>query len=157
MAQIDGSSFSTASEDTTKRLTRVMILHPIACGLAFIAFLLALGSGMFGTFLASLVSSVTCVLAMIVMATDFVTFGLVKRHVNHDNSGSHAYYSAGMWTLVAAVIILFFASLIVFLSCFSARMHGGGGASKGNGYVGAQAATTPTRPRRRFWPRRTRY
>jgi uncharacterized membrane protein len=153
MAQIDGSSFSTASEDTTKRLTRVMILHPIACGLAFIAFLLALGSGMLGTFLASLVSSVTFILAIVVMATDFVTFGLVKRHVDHDDSGSHAYYSAGMWTLVAAVIILFLASLIVFLSCFSVRMHRG---SKGNGYVGAQAAT-PSRPRRRFWPRRTRY
>jgi len=43
MSQIDGTTFSTAATDSSKALTRVMILHPIACGVAFIAFLLALG------------------------------------------------------------------------------------------------------------------
>ena len=41
---------------TVRKLTKAMILHPIACGLNFIAFMLALGAGMVGSFLASMVA-----------------------------------------------------------------------------------------------------
>jgi hypothetical protein len=42
--------------DTARGMTKAMILHPIACGLNFIAFMLALGSGFVGSFLASMVA-----------------------------------------------------------------------------------------------------
>jgi hypothetical protein len=151
MAQIDGTGFSTASGDTADALTRVMILHPIACGLAFIAFLLAIGSGFFGTFFASLVSAVTFIITLVVLATDFVAFGIIKNAVNNDGTGSHAYYSVGMWTLLAAFIVLFFATFIVFFSCFTAGRHNS--VSKVDGAYGDGTATT----RRHFWQRRTRY
>jgi hypothetical protein len=150
MAQIDGTGFSTASGNTADALTKVMVLHPIACGLAFIAFILAIGSGCFGTFLASLVSAVTFIITVIVMATDFVAFGIIKNAVNNDGKGSRAYYSVGMWTLLAAMIILFFATFIVFFSCFTARRSNR--VSKVDGEYGNGTATTL----RRFW-RRTRY
>jgi hypothetical protein len=152
MAQIDGTTFNSASTDTSKALTRVMILHPIATGLAFIAFLLALGSGFFGALLAALVAAVTFVITIIVMATDFVAFGIIKNHVNGDGSGSHAYYSVGMWTILAAMILLFLATLLVLFSCCSSRMHKQR-ASKETGYVDGPATTT----RRHFWQRRSRY
>lgn len=86
----DKTDFNTASTDTTKALTRVMVLHPVACGLAFIAFLLAAGSGVIGAVAAALVTAVTWIVTIVVMCTDFVAFGIIKRHVNRDGSGSYA-------------------------------------------------------------------
>jgi hypothetical protein len=90
MEGIDKTDFNLESTDTTKALTRVMVLHPVACGLAFIAFLLAAGSGVIGAVSAALVTAVAWIVTIVVMATDFVLFGLIKRHVNSDGSGSYA-------------------------------------------------------------------
>lgn len=151
MAQIDGTGFSTASGDTANSLTKVMILHPIACALAFIAFFLAIGSGFCGSLLASLVSALTFIITLVVTATDFVAFGIIKNAVNSDGSGSYAYYSVGMWTLLAALVVLFFATIIVFFSCFCSRRRDR--TSKVDG--GYANGTTTTR--RRFWQRRSAY
>lgn len=154
MAEIDSTTFNTASKDSTKVLTRVMVLHPIVTGMAFIAFLLALGSGMCGSLLAALLAAVTFVTALIVMATDFATFVIVRNHVNGDGSGSHAYFSTGMWTMLAGTIALFLAFFFVLFSCCSARMHRQRGPSKEAGYVDGVA---PAARRRRFWHGRARY
>ena len=151
MAEIDGTGFSTASGDTADALTRVMILHPIACGLAFIAFLLALGSGFIGSLFASMVSAVTFLITLLVMATDFVWAGIIKNHVNSDGTGSHAYYSLGMWTILAAMIILFFATFIVLFSCCSSRRVNHSHTSKIDGGF----ANGPATRRRHFWQRST--
>jgi hypothetical protein len=152
MSVIDHTTFDKAATDTTKALTRVMILHPVACGLAFIAFFLALGAGFFGAIFASLVAAVAWLVTLVVMVIDFVLFGIIKRHVNHDGSGSNAYFSVGMWTILAAMIVLFFATFIVLFTCFSSRMHRQNGTTKEAGYGG-----TNTTRRRHFWQRRSRY
>lgn len=151
MAVIDGTGFSTASGDTANALTKVMVLHPVACALAFIAFLLALGSGFLGSLLASMVAAVAFIVTLVVMATDFVWAGIIKNAVNNDGTGSHAYYSVGMWTILAAMILLFFATIIVFFSCCSSRRTNR--TSKVDN--GAYANGTTTRRRRRFWQRST--
>jgi hypothetical protein len=156
MARIENTDFGTASTDTSKALTRVMILHPVACGLAFIAFLLALGAGFCGALLASMVAAVTWLVTLVVMVTDFVLFGIVKNHVNKDGSGSHAYYSTGMWTILAAMICLFFATFIVLFTCCSSRMH----KKKERSVKHETAATeygTPVTTKRHFWQRRSKY
>jgi hypothetical protein len=70
------------------------------------------------------------------MVIDFVAFGvrlisvslepvtfntwnlqIIKNHVNSDGSGSHAFYSVGMWTCLAAMVLLFFGTIIVFITC----------------------------------------
>lgn len=154
MAEIDGTTFSTAGGDTANALTRVMILHPIACGLAFIAFLLALGSGFCGSLLASILSAFTWVITLIVMACDFAAFGIIKNNVNSDGTGSHAYYSIGMWTILAAMVCLFLATILVFFSCCSNRRRPR--TSKVDpAYVDGGVATTSRR--RRFWQRSARY
>jgi hypothetical protein len=154
MAAIDDTSFNTASKDTTKALTRVMVLHPIVTGVAFIAFLIALGSGMCGSLFAAFIAAVTFLIALIVMATDFALFVIVRNHVNNDGSGSHANFSTGMWTMLVGTIALFFAFFFVLFSCCSARMHKQRGTSKESGYVDGVA---PATRRGRFWPSRTRY
>ncbi|APA16253.1 hypothetical protein SS1G_10456 [Sclerotinia sclerotiorum 1980 UF-70] len=150
MSQIESTHFSHASEDTSKALTRVMILHPIACGIMFIAFLLALGAGFIGSFLAALVSSIAFIISVVAMACDFVLFGIVKNHVNGDKSGSHAYFSVGIWCILAAMIAGFLGAIVVFITCLSKRMHKK--RSRGveeKGYVGGVKPA-----RRHFWQRR---
>jgi hypothetical protein len=154
MAAIDDTSFNTASKDTTKALTRVMVLHPIVTGVSFIAFLIALGSGMCGSLFAAFIAAVTFLISLIVMATDFALFVIVRNHVNKDGSGSHATFSTGMWTMLVGTISLFLAFFFVLFSCCSARMHRQRGTSKEGGYVDGVA---PATRRGRFWPSRARY
>jgi len=155
MAKIDGTVFNTASTDTSKALTRVMILHPIATGLAFIAFLLALGSGICGAVLAAITSAITFIIVVVALACDFTLFGIIKNHVNHDGSGSHAKFGPGIWTILAALILLFFGTFVVLFTCFSARLHNRRNRTSKVNEAGYANGTTVKR--RRFWQRRTNY
>jgi len=121
MARIDHTPFSTIAAGTSDGLTRVMVLHPIACGVAFIAFLVSLGAGLVGSLIGAFVALVAWVLTLIVLAVDFSLFGIIKHHVNRDRSGSHAYFGSGIWMLLAAFVLLFFGMLIVFITCCSAH------------------------------------
>ena len=157
MSQIEDTSFGDASENTSKALTRVMILHPVACALAFIAFLLALGAGFIGALVASIVSFIAFVVTVVVMACDFTLFAIVRNHVNKDGTGSHAYYSVGMWTVLAAMVCLLLATIVVLFTCCSSRMHKKherqARVSKHEaGYVGTQRTT-----KRHFWQRKNKY
>lgn len=76
MSQIDGSRFNTAGTGSTTGLTKALILHPIACGLAFLAFLLALIPGVFGALFAASMTALAWIIALVVMAIDFALFGV---------------------------------------------------------------------------------
>ena len=121
MSTIDKTSFSEIAGGTCDGFTRVMVLHPIACGLAFIAFLLALGLGIIGFRFGAPVALVAWVLVLIALAVDFSLFGIIRHHVNKDKSGSHAHFGGGIWLLVASFVTLFFGILIVLFTCASAR------------------------------------
>lgn len=100
-----------------------MILHPVAAGIAFLAFLMALGSGFFGSLLAAITSLVTFVVTVVVLICDFVLFAIIRDNVNGRNNGSHAYYSVGIWTVLVAGICSLLGAIIVFFTCCSARLH----------------------------------
>ena len=121
MAAADHSSISEIAAGTSDGLTRVMILHPIACGVAFIAFLTSLGAGIVGSLAGAMIAFVAWVLTIVSLAVDFSLFGIIHHHVNNDGSGSHAYFGSGMWCLVVAFVCLFFGMLIVFFTCCAAR------------------------------------
>jgi len=117
-----GTKFSTAAQATVDGLTRAMILHPIACALAFIAFLASCGAGVIGSLVGASIAGLAWILTLVVMVIDFSIFGVVKNHVNNnDKSGSHAYYSTGMWCVLAAFILLLLGMFVVLFTCFSAR------------------------------------
>jgi hypothetical protein len=94
-----------------------MILHPIACGVAFVAWLLSIGGAVVGSLFGVLAALVAWVLCLIVMATDFSLFGILRHHVNHDRSGSRAEFGPAMWCLCVAFILLFFAMIIEEEGC----------------------------------------
>jgi len=161
MAEIDHTTFNRAGTDSADALTNAFILHPIACGLAFIAALCALG-GVIGGLIGAMVAAAAWLITLVVMAIDFAAFGIIKNHVNSDGSGSHAYYSVGMWTTLAAMVLLFFGMVIVFFTCCSERRKGGRGQghkssrdSYGNGTEGYNSSTTRTRRSRKTSKQRT--
>ena len=90
---------------------------------------------------------------------------IIKNHVNSDGSGSNAYYSVGMWTCLAAMVLLFLGMFIVLFTCFSARKERkrNGGTYKNNrdtyvngtdgyndGYNGTTTTHTTRTRRKRF-------
>jgi amino acid transporter len=117
----DRTQLSDIEAGTSDSLTRAMILHPIACGTAFIAWIVSIGAGVIGSLFGVLAALVAWILCLIVMATDFSLFGILRHHVNHDRSGSRAYFGSAMWCLCVAFVLLFFAMIIVTFTCFSAR------------------------------------
>lgn len=155
MAAVEGTKFNDAQENTSKALTRVMVLHPVAAGLSFIAFLLALGSGFIGAIFAAAVSTLAFIVSVVVVATDFTLFGIVRNKVNDMDNNTKAEFGTGLWTLLAGMVLLFLATVIVLLTCCSSRMHKQKAArSSKHGDAGYATQTTT---RRRFWQRRSRY
>lgn len=86
------------------------------------------------------------------MACDFAMWGILKNHINgsDDKSGSHAYFSVGIWCVLAGIVAGALGALIIFVTCLSKRIHEKR-ARRGvgeKGYVGGVGS------KRRFWQRR---
>ncbi|KAI1778665.1 pali-domain-containing protein [Hypoxylon cercidicola] len=145
---VNNVDFSDYAADTSRGLTRVMILHPIATGLAFIAFLLALGAGVVGSLIASLTSLLTFIVTLVVLITDFVCFSIIKSEVNGANNGSRAEWGAASWTTLVAAICSLLATVVVFFTCCSTRLHRRRDARMAKGVPDGYGA--PAR-RRRWW------
>ncbi|KAL2257434.1 hypothetical protein VTK26DRAFT_175 [Humicola hyalothermophila] len=126
MRAVDGTRFSEYAEDTARVLTRVMILHPVACGLNFLAFLLALGAGALGSLLAGLVALLAFAATAVACVVDFVLFGIVRNHVRDNNDelgGSDAEYGAAAWTALVSAVCSLVGAVVVFATCCSARLR----------------------------------
>ncbi|MCJ1314057.1 hypothetical protein MMC25_007737 [Agyrium rufum] len=121
IAQADNTDFSRVGSDSADALTRAMILHPVACGIAFLAFLFSCGAGVIGSLVGALVAAIAWIVTLVVMAIDFSWAGIIRNHVNGDGSGSTARYGVAMWLVLAAMISLFLGMFIVLFTCFSAR------------------------------------
>ncbi|KAM4063932.1 SUR7/PalI family protein [Hirsutella rhossiliensis] len=149
ISDIDDTDFGTAAENTSKGLTRVMILHPIAAALCFIAFLLCLGTGIVGSLGAVFFALVSFIVTIVAMACDFAAFSIIRSHVN-DNGRSTARWGSGIWCILAAAICTLFAAAVVMLTCCAgrAKKRRQEGRSKEADHVSGEAAA-----RRPFWKR----
>ncbi|GAP84535.1 putative pali-domain-containing protein [Rosellinia necatrix] len=116
-------SFSDYAHDTARALTKVMVLHPIATGLAFISFFLGLGSGFLGSFLAAFGSFVTFLVVLVVVITDFVSFSIIRSVVNDSSDTVVASWGPAIWTTLVAGILCLFSTVILLFTCCSARLH----------------------------------
>jgi hypothetical protein len=123
MSGVEGTKFSHYASSTISALTKAMILHPIAAGFCFIAFMLSLGVSFAGSLLASMVALLTFLITVVATILDFVLFSIVKSNVNDDESGSSAYYAAAAWTILVSAVCSLLGAIIVFLTCCSGRLH----------------------------------
>jgi small-conductance mechanosensitive channel len=148
MRVVDGTEFSDYATDTTRSLTKAMILHPIACGINFIAFMLALGAGFVGSFLASVVALIAFLTTAVAVIIDFVLFSIVRSNVNNDNTGANAFYSTAAWTTLVSAICSLLGTIVVFLTCCSGRLHR---RRQRNVMPAKTEYVSPPRRRRRFF------
>ncbi|ORY23276.1 SUR7/PalI family-domain-containing protein [Naematelia encephala] len=147
-------------------LTKALILHPIACGLSFIAFIVALLSSQIGFLFASFLAFLAFLVSLASMAIDFALFTIVRNHIN-DNTTATASFSTAIWLVLAATVVLFFSVFIVCFSCVTGRRHerdnhsrGGignnnatGGYYGNGGYTGDQVMMDEPVGKRHFWNR----
>jgi len=119
----EGTSFNVVEDDSTYGLTKVMILHPIATAVVFIAFLLSLGASVVGSLLAACVAFLSFLITAAAVISDFVLFSIVMNAVRDANTGATSNYSHGAWTILVAGILTLLGSVILFFTCCSARMH----------------------------------
>ncbi|KAJ7619336.1 hypothetical protein FB45DRAFT_930493 [Roridomyces roridus] len=113
--------FNNAQSTSLHGLTQGFILHPIAAGVAALAFLMAAISHRIGYIFASLVAFLAFLISLVAMIIDFIAFGSVRHHVR-DNGGNASWGNA-IWMVVAATIVLFFASIATCFACVTARRH----------------------------------
>lgn len=151
MNQVDGTQFSDYSTRTTRSLTKAMVLHPIACGLNFVAFMLALGAGVVGSLLASLVAALAFLVTLVILIIDFVMFSIIRSNVNDDGTGAHAFYATAAWTILVAAICSLLGTVIVFLTCCSGRLHRRRGVATKHEVVAQDGYAPPPATRRRRW------
>jgi len=123
MSDQDGTEFSDYARSTTRGLTKAFVLHPIACALNFVAFMLALGAGLVGSLLASMVTLLAFLVTAVAMIIDFVLFSIVRSNINDNGTGARAYYGAAAWTILVSAICSLLGTIIVFFTCCSGRMH----------------------------------
>ncbi|KAM0251695.1 hypothetical protein ACHAQJ_008065 [Trichoderma viride] len=122
VGQVTQLSFSKSDRDGAKVLTRVLILHPIAAGLTFLAFLLCLGTSFLGSFVASLFSALAFVATLIAMACDFAAFGIIKHAVNSRGTNIHARWGPAVWCILVAAVLTLVATILVFITCCAGRV-----------------------------------
>ncbi|KAL7799058.1 actin cortical patch SUR7/pH-response regulator pali [Trichoderma ceciliae] len=123
LAQISQLSFSKSDRDGARVLTKVLILHPIAAGLTFLAFLLCLGTSFLGSFVASLFSALAFVATVIAMACDFAGFEIIKRAVNNRGPANvDARWGPAVWCILAAAALTLIATILVFVTCCAGRV-----------------------------------
>ncbi|KAK1253634.1 hypothetical protein MKX07_001711 [Trichoderma sp. CBMAI-0711] len=123
LTQVTSLNFSKSDRDGFRILTKVMILHPIAAGLTFLAFLLCLGTSFLGSFVASFFSFLAFVATVIAMACDFAGFEIIKHAVNTRGPANvEAHWGPAVWCILAAAALTLIATILVFVTCCAGRV-----------------------------------
>jgi len=108
-----------------RALTSSLILHPIACGIAFLAFLIALFAHRIGYLAATIFALLAFIVSLFIMAVDFAIFTITRNHVNNNRAALGGNVSASLgnalWMVLAATVCLFFAAFATCFSCCAAR------------------------------------
>jgi len=101
-AVVSSATGTSYSSSTLNHLTSSLVLHPIATGLTFIAFLIALFAHRIGFILASSVAALAWVVTLALLILDMVIFGSVKRHVDDLSNAVavKATFGVGIWLVV---------------------------------------------------------
>ncbi|KAM0668390.1 hypothetical protein ACQRIT_000918 [Beauveria bassiana] len=150
---IDGEvDNGSVGRNTASGLTRVMVLHPVGAVLSFIAFLLAvLGTHVFSSLAASILSGLTFIVTVVVLACDWTALSIVHHRVN-EVRGNRATYGSAIWCVVAALVTSFFGTIIVFLSCCASKRNKN---KPVDPVVKNEAGfADSTVPKKKFWQRR---
>ncbi|GAA5908895.1 Isy1p [Sporobolomyces salmoneus] len=106
IATITGNGVDQSTQDTIRSVTKAFVVHPIATGIAFLAFLIAACSDRIGFLCASLFTLFSFIVTVVCVVLDIVFFYVVRRYVeNNYDVNVDINYSAGTWVTVAALCL----------------------------------------------------
>ncbi|GAA6034976.1 hypothetical protein JCM8097_002122 [Rhodosporidiobolus ruineniae] len=114
---------STSAEKAINATTSALVLHPVACGVSFLAFLVAACSDRLGYLFAALIAVLAAVIALISMVLDLVLFYVVKKWIKDHDVPVTVEYSYGTWLTVAAFACLFVGVFATACACVTDRRH----------------------------------
>ncbi|TFL01499.1 pali-domain-containing protein [Pterulicium gracile] len=92
---------------TVRRLTQILVLHPIAAGLSGLAFLFGLcgvGYHRTGTIFMTIVSALATLVTLVVWVIDMVLFGIARNRIR--NNGIPAEFGNALWITLGALVAL---------------------------------------------------
>jgi len=152
------NSTETFRDDIVHGLTYALILHPIAAGFAFLAFLLAVCSHLVTHILGSIVAFFATLITLVALGIDLGLFISSRDRINDQAAGSPASLGNAMWMVVGALAALFLASFTICCGGIRDRRNRRSSAGYNNGtngtaYDGAAYDGT-TEKRVPFWRRR---
>jgi hypothetical protein len=146
---------SKASRESAEALTNVMVLHAVATGLFFIAFLLSLGKGVLVSLLATCITIIGFLCNAVAVICDFVGFSIVRRRVRRSNTTATAEWGAAAWCVLAAAVLALIATVLVFITCCAGRREKKRASRTRK--VEYDGPADPVHRRRHFWQRRSAY
>lgn len=124
----NGGEFSSATQRATRRLTRALILHPIACGVSILAFLFGIGASFCGicgnfccSFLAAAMAALSCAITVAAMGIDFWLFERVLSGVNDSDTPASASWGSCVWLCMVAFLCSLAGALLMLFTCCTAR------------------------------------
>jgi len=122
LAQATGV-LSDSAQDAINAVTSALILHPIACGLSFFAFLIAACSDRLGFLCASLTALLAAIVALAAMILNLVLVTVVRAWLSKNNVDQFVdvSYEVGTWLTVAAFACLVVGVLTTCCACFTDR------------------------------------
>jgi len=102
-----GTGAGKINTAVTNNLTKVLILHPIAAGLAGLAFLFGLCGASYhrvGTIIMTLLSGLAALVTLVIFVIDMVLFGIVRHKYREE--GVAANYGNANWLTLGALVAL---------------------------------------------------
>jgi len=115
LSSIDANDLSDV---ITRSLTFVLVLHPVACALAFLGFLLTIISAVrphrIASALATAIGLLASVITTLVFIIDIVLTGVAKSRIHSKTSGKgYAKFGDAQWLVLVSAILL-------WIACFAA-------------------------------------
>ncbi|KAG5643449.1 hypothetical protein DXG03_000922 [Asterophora parasitica] len=92
---------------TIQNLTKALVLHPVAAGLAGLAFLFGICGASYhrvGTILMALLSGLAAVVTLAAFAVDMALFGITRNRIR--DAGQPASYGIANWLTLGALVAL---------------------------------------------------
>ncbi|KAK6511317.1 hypothetical protein TWF481_000238 [Arthrobotrys musiformis] len=125
---IDGTKFFENNKGLDS-LTKVMILHPIGCVLAFIACLFGARSGYLRSIWSMVLTLVVWVMTTVAMGIELYVFIIMHEHISSKEigGGSRPWLGPALWSLVVTFIFLTYAVLVTGATVWQKKYWWGGG------------------------------
>jgi len=126
-SSILGSSDAFLSGGVLKNLTYILVLHPVAAGLSFLAVMFGLCGTLtynrIGTILMTVCATLALLATIVVFAIDMILFNIFRNRIESDGSNNTASLGNANWITLAALVSLLLGTCAAGCGSFGKYRH----------------------------------